>query len=123
MFVTYNGVQLQVDHISEWSDRNIYSEDNTERLYRHVILGVNFVIHPQTLAGLGISLATSAPQVIASLKARLLTPRQPLLVTAGSNPAGGGNIILQSPAIPSPGFPLPRGPGGSAWVDARTGPN
>lgn len=122
MIVNYAGVDLEIEHVTQWSDRNIYSEDNSERIMRHVVLSVQFVIHPAatTIAALA---PRSAAEIAVELKRRLLQPRQPLVVTVGTTE------VLRSPAIA-----LKRGmPVRSVrindrttevhYTDARTGPH
>jgi hypothetical protein len=124
MFIFYNGVQLLVSHITSWADRAIYSEDGSERLYRHVSITAQVTIHPKTIAGLGLPNAASAPEIILALKRRLLTPRCPLVVQVGDN------VVLRSPPLATAASPLANNIADpefgivarEAFVDARNGP-
>lgn len=117
MFVVYNGIQLQIERITQWSDRNIYSEDNTERLYRHVVMSVQFVINPRATT---VENARSAPEAILALKTALLTPRKSLVVTMGATE------VLRSPAAATVlTMPTMQAPDGTRTyhVDAKGGPH
>lgn len=117
MFINYNGIGLSVDHVTQWSDRNIYTEDGGERLYRHVTFQVQFVVHPATIAGLVQAGATSAPQIILAIKKALLTPRQNLVVTIGDT------VVLRTPELANRDPKRIVAAASTHYTDARTGPN
>lgn len=119
MWVQYNGIDLEAERVVQWSDRNIYSEDNTERYLRHVAFAVQCVIHPNAtfLADLA---QFSAAGVVAELKRRLLVPRGYLRVKVGDQE------VLSSPQVQrKAGTPATNYPDGSRrhYCDARGGPN
>lgn len=118
MIITYNGVELEVAKVIQWSDRNVYSEDNTERLYRHVTFGVQFVINPQATTIPGIDLL-SADQIVTELKRRLLQQRRTLVVTSGET------AVIQTPPVRTKdGEPAAFDKNVHLhYVDARGGPN
>jgi len=92
VFVRYNGVQLEVERVVGWSDKNVYTEDNSERMFRHISMMVQCVIHPQATT-LAEQAPTSAPAIVADLKRRLLEPRRFLQVKVGEDE------VLSSPAV------------------------
>lgn len=121
MYLTYNGVELQVEKIVSWTERNIYSEDNTERLMRHVTVAVQFVIHPDATNPFDVVVGPRAGAVlVGEVKKLLLKPRQSLTFKIGDT------TVLQSPpprvkaGTPSQFVP---GAGQVHYVDAKTGPN
>lgn len=119
MLVRYNGVELQVERVVSWSDKNIYSEDNSERMMRHVSMMVQCVIHPQatTIPERDVS---SAPAIVSDLKRRLLEPRRFLMVKVGDIE------VLSSPAVTErPDLPGSQAFDGSRihFCDARGGPH
>lgn len=122
MFVQYNGVDLQVERVIGWSDRIVYSTDNTERLYRHVALAVQCIIHPQatTMPDVFPFPARGANQIVVDLKRRLLEPRKLLKVVIGPD------VVLRSPAATArddlPGAEAEDGVR-THYCDARGGPH
>lgn len=121
MLVRYRGIDLEVERVVQWSDRNIYSEDNTERIMRHVALAVQCVINPSaTFLADQVGVATTAAGVAAELKRRLLVPRGELVIRVGNSE------VLRSPQDQrKPGTPGLAYPDGVArhYCDARGGPN
>lgn len=118
MFVQYNGIDLEVERVVQWSDRNIMSEDGSERLMRHVSLAVQCVVNPAATTVPGLN-ALSAPQIIAALKQRLLALRGSLIVTIG------GREVVRSPArAVKAGTPRQADIDGASvhYCDARGGP-
>lgn len=126
MLVKYNGVDLEVERVVQWSDRNIYSEDGTERMFRHVAFAVQCVVNPMATTVAdddpfgGGDNPPSAPAIIAGLKRRLMRQRSELIVTVG------GRVVLRSPARPQKAD-TPRINGSDGlfvhYCDARGGPN
>lgn len=98
MYLTYNGIQLQVCQLHAWHQDNVYTDDGADLLWVHHRIHVGCVFNPAATGGLppGVSLGTLRPT--------LLKPRQPLVV------AVGGKTVLSSPQVPD------------ANVDAYLGP-
>jgi hypothetical protein len=91
MFLNYNDVELELEHVAEFSVKPIMSSDGVDVLYDEYLLAVTAVWSPA---------ATGAPNKAAvslgSLPALLSEPRK-LLIFRVPNSPGGETIVLQSP--------------------------
>src|SRR5262245_4155356 len=115
MFVNYNGVDLEIEHVLTWDVRNVLSDDGCDVLYRHYHIAVQCVFNAVATAsnkanGRGDVMPTS----LNNLSDTLLVERKQLTVTMG------GVTILRSPGISPAG--LPGGGGLVLGTDAKNGP-
>jgi hypothetical protein len=99
MNLLYAGVQLDICHFNDFQQRDLRSEDGTDRLFTHFLIDVTCVWNHAATASLNGRVQQPAPGVlgdtpalsIATLRETLLQERQKLTVTIGDQ------IILQSP--------------------------
>lgn len=109
MNVSYGSVTMQVTQITQEVNA-VTTPDRSDYLHTHVRNVINAVWHPMATSDTGKVAAES----IANLRATLLTPRLPLIISAPSGGTGGSKILLRSPLL---------NPGGTPYVcDANNGP-
>jgi hypothetical protein len=106
MMISYAGLNFELEHISRWDERAVYSDDGTDFLYVHVTIGVQAVWNPSATRN---NDGDRAPASFAALRQVMLTPRRQLKVDVG------GVVVLESPA---------KRPGGDRnfVVDVKNGP-
>jgi hypothetical protein len=106
MMISYAGLNFELEHISRWDERAVYSDDGADFLYVHVTIGVQAVWNPSATRN---NDGDRAPASFAALHQVMMTPRRQLKVDVG------GVVVLESPA---------KRPGGDRnfVVDVKNGP-
>lgn len=109
MFLTYNSIELQIEHIVSYEKRAVYDPSGVDYLYTHHRLVVRAVWNPAATSNVGQVAAIS----ITELEAALMAPRQ-LLRLDVPNSGGAVNNVLYSPLRDPVGDQYP--------CDANNGP-
>lgn len=105
MYLTYNGIPLEIVHFVNFSEKAVYSPDGKDYLYTHFSITIRGVCNPGA--------NSDGADWLVAFRRLLLAPRKQLVV---SIPAGAGSTtILRSP--------LTRPDGVTSYVcDANNGP-
>jgi hypothetical protein len=107
--ISYGGISMRINQIQQ--DVNaVYTPDGADYLYTHIRTTVACVWNPSATSDSGAVAATS----IANLRATLMTPRLPLIISVPSGGSGGSSLLLRSPLLRPSGTVLP--------CDANNGP-
>jgi hypothetical protein len=106
VMIQYANISYELEHISRWDEKAVYSDDGADFLYIHVTIGVQCVFHPGATRDKDGDMGAAS---VASLRQVMLTPRRQLRVTVGNT------VVLESPG---------KRPGGDRnfTVDAKNGP-
>jgi hypothetical protein len=106
VLMQYAGLNFELEHISRWEEKAVYSDDGADFLYVHVTIGVQAVWNPSATRNNDGDRAAAS---FAALRQVMLTPRRQLKVDVG------GTVVLEAPGVR---------PGGDRnfVVDAKNGP-
>ncbi len=98
MFLTYNGVELSIEHVVSYEQTPVYDPSGVDYLYTHHRISVRSVWNPAATTDIGSNAAATA---IESLRATLMTPRGVLefSVPGYPNTAVGTQPIIISPQL------------------------
>lgn len=75
--LTYNGVDLQVEHFTVFEQNPVYSDDGADYLYTHFRIGCKFLWNPEATANAAKALPATS---IAEVRKKLLESRKHLFI-------------------------------------------
>lgn len=82
--IIYDDIALEIVKTNVFTLRPVYSDDNVDLLWVHAHIDVTFVFNPSATTSDGGGAGNSAPQSIADLYRRLMTPRKRLIYRVGN---------------------------------------